>query len=100
MTPRHGIYDDNTNDDCAAKCAADGYPYSGTQDRHLCYCNMYTPWPEFSIDDAACGTTCKGDESEMCGGLWKMSISYTQLDGEDMGITSFAMSLGSLVLFI
>ncbi|KAH3713376.1 WSC domain-containing protein 2-like [Dreissena polymorpha] len=56
--------------ECAARCH--GYPYSGTQDGIECFCGHYLNAKKRK--DSECNMACPGDNSQKCGGSWRMSV--------------------------
>lgn len=63
---------DLTNERCQAYCTAQGFPYSGTEYNHECYCGSTAP----TVTSTGCDLTCAGDETEICGGNNALSVLY------------------------
>ncbi|CAB1107523.1 unnamed protein product [Ectocarpus sp. CCAP 1310/34] len=59
---------------CMDICIQGGYKYSGTQHGYQCFCRgKYTDHLEHG-ESADCDHPCAGNENEICGGPWCMSV--------------------------
>ncbi|CAN0459482.1 unnamed protein product [Ascophyllum nodosum] len=68
-----------TTEFCAGFCQ--GSAYFGTQYRRECWCGEATDDPTI-LGTATCTRTCLGDKSQICGGVFAMSVyeyEYTSL---------------------
>lgn len=59
---------------CMDICIEGGYTYSGTQYGHQCFCGGEDTDHLKHGESADCDMPCAGDENEMCGGRWCMSV--------------------------
>jgi len=65
---------DNTPENCRNHCSASEFAYAGVQYRTECFCGNDAP-PHNRLRDATeCNAECPGDDSQMCGGTWRMNI--------------------------
>jgi hypothetical protein len=66
-----------TVNSCIAACSAVNHIYSGLQYGKECWCGDELINPMFYTEgesDGKCNFRCKGESSEVCGGLWKTSV--------------------------
>ena len=65
----------NTPAECASRCSAQNYRYSGTEYSHECYCDNYIRNSAAPASDpTTCNTKCSGDSSQICGGGNRITI--------------------------
>ncbi|XP_035686749.1 uncharacterized protein LOC118422970 [Branchiostoma floridae] len=64
---------DMTADVCVKHCRQEGYSYAGTQYYKECWCGTELP-TRGPHDDNECATPCGGNQNEMCGGEWRLSV--------------------------
>lgn len=69
----------NTPAFCATHCEASGYTYAGVEFADECICgtgfaNNVTPPGAASWDPWECNMPCTGDNSTLCGGIWRIQI--------------------------
>jgi hypothetical protein len=88
-----GCYVDSTDRDLSAKMAitktitieycrrfCEGFTYFGTEHREECFCgNSYGKHGK--VDETQCHMQCRGNQTQICGGPWRLSIYRT--DGQD-----------------
>lgn len=54
-------------------CTPIGFRYVGLQYHRQCFCgNSYNRFRPLPL--TACGAACSGNQTEMCGGNWKLSV--------------------------
>ncbi|CAM9862130.1 unnamed protein product [Ectocarpus fasciculatus] len=63
-----------TNEMCMDICSKGGFKYSGTQYSHQCFCGGWAADHLQHGESANCHSPCSGDENEICGGSWCMSV--------------------------
>ncbi|CAM9477545.1 unnamed protein product [Ectocarpus fasciculatus] len=63
-----------TNEVCMDICAQGGFKYSGTQYSNQCFCGGWDADHLQHGESANCHSPCSGDENEICGGSWCMSV--------------------------
>ncbi len=71
-------YNGLTNEGCLDACAGEGYEYAGTQNSLECFCGDHSPKLDAKTSDSDCSSACKGRESEMCGGPWRISVYHAK----------------------
>ena len=64
----------NSRENCIAKCAEDGFKYAGTQYSFQCWCGNDTPSKTLIRSQEECKIKCSGDQSQYCGGDWRINI--------------------------
>ncbi|XP_066264852.1 uncharacterized protein [Branchiostoma lanceolatum] len=64
---------DMTADVCVKHCREKGHSYAGTQYHKECWCGDELPRRGPREDDE-CATPCRGNQHEMCGGGWRLSV--------------------------
>ncbi|XP_019639221.1 PREDICTED: plasminogen-like [Branchiostoma belcheri] len=64
---------DMTADVCVQHCRQKGYTYAGTQYYKECWCGSELP-TRGPREDSECATPCGGNQKEMCGGEWRLSV--------------------------
>ncbi|KAI8520704.1 hypothetical protein Bbelb_004580, partial [Branchiostoma belcheri] len=64
---------DMTADVCVQHCRQRGYAYAGTQYYKECWCGSELP-TRGPREDSECATPCGGNQKEMCGGEWRLSV--------------------------
>lgn len=70
-----GLNEKNTGDLCKKSCADAGFRYAGTEATNQCFCgNTIRDYPKTS----GCDRRCPGNNTEFCGGQWRISIYDTQ----------------------
>ena len=64
---------------CLNHCSAIGFGFAGVFIGVSCYCgNVQPPLSKF-VPYEQCNFPCTGDESEMCGGMYKTNIYSTSI---------------------
>jgi hypothetical protein len=64
---------------CSQKCADLGYTIAGMEYSTQCFCDdVIRQGGQLATDDAECGMTCGGSETEKCGGPSRLSIWSSQ----------------------
>ena len=67
---------DTTPGACAASCAVKGFTFAGVEYSDECYCgsgyldNVVPP----TADTGDCNMLCAGDDSQFCGGPWRIQL--------------------------
>ncbi|CAH1224628.1 ADAMTS9 [Branchiostoma lanceolatum] len=64
---------DMTADLCVKHCREKGHAYAGTQYHKECWCGDKLP-RRGPREDNECATPCGGNQKEMCGGGWRLSV--------------------------
>ena len=67
-----------TVEKCLFFCSKHGNTYAGVQWRDQCYCGDNLPPASHLRPQSECDTQCPGDESQTCGGHWKMNVFNIQ----------------------
>ena len=62
-----------TIENCIQFCKNDGYAFAGVESEDECFCGNNPP-SQNSIPDSECNSKCSGDQTQICGGHWKISI--------------------------
>ncbi|CAB4446115.1 unnamed protein product [Rhizophagus irregularis] len=63
-----------TIDECFDNCREGNYKYAGLEARTQCFCgNSYSPIGRNQGSDY-CSASCPGDNSQLCGGAWTLSL--------------------------
>ncbi|XP_021341979.1 uncharacterized protein in LEU2 3'region-like [Mizuhopecten yessoensis] len=62
-----------TTDQCIQYCFQHGNILAGTQFSTHCFCGNDIDMTQLTTDDA-CSQACGGNQSETCGGTWRMSV--------------------------
>merc|ERR1712050_150773 len=52
----------------------EGYEYAGTQNGNECWCGNDYPSHDLKRSTASCNKPCSGDDSQLCGGRWRINI--------------------------
>jgi hypothetical protein len=65
-----------SNTACVNYCASKGFSVAGTEYGGECYCGNGLSTAE-ELDEAKCHMACKGDEDQVCGGDWALTL-YTK----------------------
>ncbi|OWF35685.1 WSC domain-containing protein 1-like [Mizuhopecten yessoensis] len=65
-----------TTDKCIQYCFQHGNTLAGTQYSTQCFCGNDIDMNQLTTEDA-CSRACGGNQSETCGGTWKMSVYST-----------------------
>ena len=75
-----GEYSNSTNTPklCGERCSDKGYSFAGTQSSNQCWCGDLAPPQEKFAPAAECNSPCSGDNNQMCGGAWRMSVYKTK----------------------
>ncbi|KAG6000783.1 hypothetical protein E4U21_005017 [Claviceps maximensis] len=68
-----------SNTNCVKYCKGAGFTLAGTEYGGQCYCGNELIGSQ-KLDDSACHVTCEGDNADICGGSWALSIFST--DGQ------------------
>ena len=63
--------DDNKKSVCIAAC--EGFKYAGVENGNQCFCGDILPAAALKRA-GECTRVCPGDQSEMCGGSWRINI--------------------------
>jgi len=63
-----------TIESCQAYCAIRGFALAGVQATNECYCGNSIASTSASLTVSSCSSTCNGNSTQMCGGIWKISI--------------------------
>jgi hypothetical protein len=63
-----------TVEDCVAGCVNGGYTVAGIEVGTECYCGNYIQNGASLVSDKNCSTSCAGENVELCGGPWLLSI--------------------------
>ncbi|KAK5070639.1 hypothetical protein LTR64_000314 [Lithohypha guttulata] len=75
-----------TSTSCVSYCSKAGYVYAGTEYGGECWCGNDAPITA-KLDESKCGTPCKGDLTQKCGGPSALSLyaagGKTKRDGEE-----------------
>ena len=66
-----------TNEKCIDYCRARGFSIAGTQSGSQCFCGNALTNTTLVIDEAACATSCSGDDTQVCGDNQKLSVYAT-----------------------
>lgn len=69
-----GILPDVSREWCARQCGAMGYPLYGTEAGHACFCDSRLTTPAALAPPSDCNSTCSGNSSETCGGVYRMWV--------------------------
>lgn len=57
---------------CAGICQ--GYAYMGVEFSSQCMCGNTLPVNNSKLADQECNTTCSGDPTQSCGGVWRLNL--------------------------
>ena len=68
----NGTSPKQTPQQCALKCRANGYKYSGTEYASECWCG--NPSPSTSAPASDCNMKCSGDSTQVCGAGNRLSV--------------------------
>ena len=63
-----------TVEKCLEECKQ--YKYAAVENRKECFCANQFSQKTKILDDTECNMACDGDETQTCGGPWKMNV-YT-----------------------
>lgn len=75
ITSYSTIHSTSTVEKCASYCVGKGYAYMGVEYGQECYCNNDGPFNGATkVAESDCSMTCKGDITEWCGGISRISI--------------------------
>ncbi|KZV86965.1 WSC-domain-containing protein, partial [Exidia glandulosa HHB12029] len=69
---------DNTVSRCMALCDSLGYNYAGLEYSNECHCGRGVVKGAGQVASSECNMACAGDETQSCGGSWRMQLYYTQ----------------------
>jgi len=76
-----GVEDTNfgnlTNQKCIDYCSEKGFPIAGTQSGSQCFCGTNLTDTTLLIEEAACATSCTGNDTQVCGDNQKLSVYAT-----------------------
>ncbi|XP_026809559.1 uncharacterized protein LOC113551491 [Rhopalosiphum maidis] len=72
-----GPYNNNTPQKCLEICFMMGYLYFGNTYGKECWCGNQKPLKSAKVENVNCDTPCSGDNSQLCGGGWKMAMYST-----------------------
>ena len=61
---------------CAQYCSSSGYSFAGVEAANQCFCGNTTIGNMASLktSEADCSMSCTGDQSQKCGGSWRINI--------------------------
>ena len=59
---------------CVGACQSSGYAFAGMQYGYECYCGNSLPDRSLHRPSSDCNMPCSGDDSQMCGGYWRINI--------------------------
>ncbi|XP_021366288.1 uncharacterized protein LOC110458731 [Mizuhopecten yessoensis] len=62
-----------TQEKCISLCRQKGYKYSGTEYHNECYCDNHLKM-QLKRPDGECNTACTGDNTQMCGGTYRILV--------------------------
>ncbi|XP_065220734.1 uncharacterized protein LOC135845823 [Planococcus citri] len=68
---------DNSPDKCHKHCYKQGFRYFGLTYIKECMCGDTIPSKDIKVPEQECNTRCSGDDQEICGGGWRLSIYGT-----------------------
>ena len=71
-------YEENTIERCIKHCSDNNYPYAGVWWTE-CACGV--DLPPVQVSDDECDEECPGNESQRCGGSWRINV-YKTIDNE------------------
>ena len=63
-----------TVDNCIGFCTAEGYKFAGVESGDECFCGDHAPL--ISAPKRECHLKCNGDETQICGGFWRMNVYF------------------------
>ncbi|KAH9059872.1 WSC domain-containing protein [Lactarius vividus] len=61
---------------CTDECHAQGYVVAGIEEAYQCYCGHLISYPGMSMPEKDCMLPCSGNQSEICGGLERMTVYF------------------------
>lgn len=69
---------------CINFCTVEGYVYAGVQYHTQCFCgNMFPKDPPYTkLTENECDKPCRGNPSQMCGGLWANKVYETGIESK------------------
>ena len=74
-----------TVDKCKSLCRDKYYTYAGLEFGNECFCGDDVPIISAPLRE--CHLNCKGDETQICGGFWRLSVySITQSTEQQNGL--------------
>ena len=62
-----------TIEKCIEFCSNDGYAFAGVESEDQCFCGNNAP-SQNPLPDSECNSKCSGDQTQICGGHWKINI--------------------------
>ncbi|KFZ02255.1 hypothetical protein V500_00331 [Pseudogymnoascus sp. VKM F-4518 (FW-2643)] len=65
----------NTNQKCQNACYNAGFKYSGTEFGSQCFCDSSIQASGALVTDGSCNKACAGDDSQICGGPNRLTVS-------------------------
>ena len=69
---------ENTPDQCKKFCKDGDYSYAGVENGDQCWCSNNLPPQSKIVDNSYCNKMpCTGDDSQTCGGAYRMIIYHT-----------------------
>ena len=68
------LWDDNSIEACIAHC--EGYKFAGLGDGSACHCGNTAPPSSNLVPPGECNYKCPGNQSQNCGGAWRMNIYH------------------------
>ena len=64
----------NTPQECSGQCKSSGFKFFGVQASSECFCGNSAP-PISSLRPDECKYPCSGDDTQFCGGGWRMNVA-------------------------
>lgn len=81
---------------CADFCHSQGFEYFGTEWYTECFCGSAEDVTNAeSISQASCNTPCGGDDTEMCGGGWALSVYAIDESSESSTVLTATYAVAS-----
>ncbi|KAL5633213.1 hypothetical protein ACGC1H_003644 [Rhizoctonia solani] len=77
---------------CIAACAQRNYILAGVENGNECYCGNIIK-RAYPTKDADCKTPCSGDDSQSCGGGWRLMV-YIKVPGTLSGPNAWTLTSG------
>jgi cell wall integrity and stress response component len=77
----HGMYEFQSPGNCQLVCLEQGKDVMGLSNGEECWCGDEIPAKEWQTKNETCGTTCRGDDTTLCGGknvLWVVLTGKTR----------------------
>ena len=69
-----------TIENCIKFCSNDAYAFAGVESEDKCWCGNYPP-SQNPIPDSECDSKCSGNQTQICGGHWKINIYFVDMTG-------------------